>query len=460
MDETHSVTLTFHEGTLVVNGLSHDLTQSLPFLLHDPRTNNFRCEAIHYRSLIQGLVSLKISFKDAAKVYQNQAWVTKDARQPFPYQLEALESWWSKKSRGVVVLPTGTGKTFLAVLAIIRMQRPTLVVTPTIDLMNQWHTVLTASLGVPVGMMGGGTHEIHDVTVTTYDSAHIHLAKWGNKFGFLVFDECHHLPGSVYSNIAIGSIAPFRLGLTATPERTDGNESMLEHLIGPFVFRKEIGELAGSYLASYESEIIHVDLSEDEKIDYENARKLYRDYLVKRGISLRDPSGWQRFLAESSRFQEAKKAYDAFRLQKKIALHSKAKIDVLENLLLKHANDPCIIFAGDNAMVYAISRRFLIPAVTHETKAKERKQTLDKFKSGEYLAVVTNKVLNEGVDVPSAGVGIVLSGSGTVREHVQRLGRILRKYKDKQAILYEVISRNTSEELTSQRRREHDAYRK
>ena len=85
---------------------------------------------------------------------------------------------------------------------------------------------------------------------------------------------------------------------------------------------------------------------------------------------------------------------------------------------------------------------------------------MDKFKSGEYLAVVTNKVLNEGVDVPSAGVGIVLSGSGTVREHVQRLGRILRKYKDKRAILYEVISRNTSEELTSKRRREHDAYRK
>ena len=127
------------------------------------------------------------------------------------------------------------------------------------------------------------------------------------------------MPGSVYSNIALGSIAPFRLGLTATPERTDGNETMLEHLIGPFVFRKEIGELAGSYLASYESEIIHVDLSADEKIDYENARKLYRDYLVKRGISLRDPSGRQRFLAESTRLQEANKAYDAFRLQKKIA---------------------------------------------------------------------------------------------------------------------------------------------
>ncbi|MEI6773206.1 MAG: DEAD/DEAH box helicase family protein, partial [Planctomycetota bacterium] len=121
MDEINLVTITFHEGTLVVNGLSQDLTQSLPFLLPDPRTKNFRCEAIYYRALIQGLVSLKIVFKDSAKLYQNQEWVTKDVRQPFSYQLEALESWWSKKSRGVVVLPTGTGKTFLAVLAIIRM---------------------------------------------------------------------------------------------------------------------------------------------------------------------------------------------------------------------------------------------------------------------------------------------------------------------------------------------------
>lgn len=460
MEELNSVTLAFHEGTLVLNGALDNVLKSLPFVLHDPRTNNYRCEAIHYRALIQTLVTHKVSFKDSARSYQNQEWKTSDSRKPFPYQLEALEAWWSQRSRGVVVLPTGTGKTFLALLAILRMQRPTLVVTPTIDLMNQWHAVLTESLGVQVGMMGGGSHEIQPVTVTTYDSAQIHLSKWGNKFGFLVFDECHHLPGSVYSNIAIGSIAPFRLGLTATPERSDGNESMLESLIGPIVFRKEIGELAGSYLASYESEIIHVDLSDDEKIDYEKARKEYRDFLLKRGINLRDPKGWQRFLAESSRSHEAKKAYDAFKLQKKIALHSKAKIDVLQKLLLKHANDPCIIFAGDNSMVYAISRKFLIPAVTHETKAKERKQTLDKFKTGAYLAIVTNKVLNEGVDVPTAGVGVVLSGSGTVREHVQRLGRILRKYKDKRAILYEVISRNTSEELTSQRRRKHDAYRK
>ena len=73
--------------------------------------------------------------------------------------------------------------------------------------------------------------------------------------------------------------------------------------------------------------------------------------------------------------------------------------------------------------------------------------------------VATSRVLNEGVDVPAANVGVVLSGTGTVREHVQRLGRLLRKHGDKQALLYEVVTRGTAEEFTSDRRRQHHAYR-
>ena len=54
--------------------------------------------------------------------------------------------------------------------------------------------------------------------------------------------------------------------------------------------------------------------------------------------------------------------------------------------------------------------------------------------------MVTSKVLNEGVDVPDANVAIVMSGSGSVREHVQRLGRILRKREGKRAMLYELVT--------------------
>ncbi|HMJ12320.1 MAG TPA: helicase-related protein, partial [Polyangiaceae bacterium] len=121
--------------------------------------------------------------------------------------------------------------------------------------------------------------------------------------------------------------------------------------------------------------------------------------------------------------------------------------------------DRALIFTQDNATAYAISRRFLIPVITHQTKISERSEILERFSAGEYRAVVTSKVLNEGVDVPDANVAVVISGSGSVREHVQRLGRILRAREGKRALLYELVSAGTSEKNTSERRREHDAYR-
>ncbi|MBK8696765.1 MAG: hypothetical protein IPN17_32005 [Deltaproteobacteria bacterium] len=132
---------------------------------------------------------------------------------------------------------------------------------------------------------------------------------------------------------------------------------------------------------------------------------------------------------------------------------------MLEGLLRQHSGDRTLIFTNDNDTVYAIARRFLIPAITHQTDVKERREVLERFNSGAYPAVVTSRVLNEGVNIPEARVAIVLSGTASVREHVQRLGRILRRQEGKTAILYEVITRGTAEEHQSGRRREHDAYR-
>src|SRR5213078_4713921 len=170
------------------------------------------------------------------------------------------------------VLPTGTGKTHVALLAISKAGRPSLVVTPTIDLLRQWHDQLAVAFDVPIGAMGGGDYDIQPITVTTYDSAYIHLERWGDRFGLLVFDECHHLPGPTYLASAIGSIAPYRLGLTATPERADGQEALLAELIGPIVYRREIRELAGDFLAEYRAERLYVELSEEEAAAYQQAR--------------------------------------------------------------------------------------------------------------------------------------------------------------------------------------------
>jgi superfamily II DNA or RNA helicase len=111
-----------------------------------------------------------------------------------------------------------------------------------------------------------------------------------------------------------------------------------------------------------------------------------------------------------------------------------------------------LIFTAENDMVYRISEQFLVPAITHQTPIKERRQWLQAFNQGEVLAIATSKVLNEGVNIPDASVAIVLSGSGSTREHIQRLGRILRKRPDKQAVMYEVVTAHTTEERISERR--------
>jgi len=104
-------------------------------------------------------------------------------------------------------------------------------------------------------------------------------------------------------------------------------------------------------------------------------------------------------------------------------------------------------------MVYNLSNRFLIPHITYKTIKEERRDVLEGFKSGRYNAVVTSRVLDEGVDVPDAELGIIMSGTGSGRELIQRLGRILRPKQDgRKARLVELVSKHTQETNTSARR--------
>ncbi|HEY3595358.1 MAG TPA: DEAD/DEAH box helicase, partial [Polyangiaceae bacterium] len=359
-----------------------------------------------------------------------------------------------------VVLPTGAGKSHVGVLAIDDKRRSALVVAPTLDLVRQWYDLLRASFGVPVGLVGGGEHDVQPLTVITYDSAYLHCEHLGSRFGLVIFDECHHLPSGAYSLAARSALAPYRLGLTATPERSDGKENDLGGLIGPIVYRKDIVELSGEYLADYDVERVAVELTEDERHLYESERATYKSFLSRVGIRMTSPADFGQFIMLSSRTAEGRRAMQAYRKQRQLAFAAPAKLDYLEHLLLMHRRDRTILFTEDNATAYEVSRRFLVPVITHQTKVRERSEILAKLSDGTYGAVATSRVLNEGVDVPEAGVAVVLSGSGSVREHVQRLGRILRKKKgERRAVLYELVTAGTTETFTSERRREHSAYR-
>ncbi|MBN1893552.1 DEAD/DEAH box helicase, partial [bacterium] len=376
----------------------------------------------------------------------------------FPHQEEALQAWENRNRRGSVVLPTGTGKTVVGLHAMARLGMSALVVCPTLDLMNQWYDRITDAFGIETGILGGGFHEIRPVTVTTYDSAFRHMDRYGDRFGLLIFDETHHLAAPTYLQIPELSIAPFRLGLTATYRRPDARHVELSRVLGPVVYEKRIRDLKGERLSEYEIVRIPVRLADSERTLYERHEAAYAGYVKENKVRY-FAGGWERFIRESAGKSEARKALLARTEMRRIFHRAQAKYDILESLFKRHIRDRVIIFTEDNALAYDLSVRFLIPALTHHTDTRERKAVLDRFRSGEYRFLVTSKVLNEGVDVPEANVAVILGGSASPVEHIQRLGRILRKKSGKRAVLYEVVVQGTAEGHVSYRRRDSDAYR-
>ena len=449
--------LAFDEGTLVLLDVAEDYEPPGPFVW-DSRVGRWRAQAHRYREIVETLQARQIAFKNTTPRYNRLRLTFPAQHEPHPHQAEAHQAWRARGHRGVVVLPTGSGKSYLALMAIADVSRSTLIVSPTIDLMNQWYDTITDAFDCQVGILGGGYHEVEDVTVTTYDSAYMHMDRYGNRFGMLVFDEVHHLPGEAYSHAAELAIAPYRLGLTATLERPDGRHLILHTLVGPTVYEKGIRELSGDYLSDYEVERIEVDMVAEERTDYEAARAEFTAFLDSKNLKLGAQDGWRNFVRLSARSSAGRRAMLAYRRYRKVALGTAAKLRVLEDILKRHPRDRILIFTNDNETVYTISQTFLIPAITHQTRTRERKDILQAFNRGDVLALATSRALNEGVNIPEANVAVVLSGTGSIREHVQRLGRILRRREGKQAVLYEVIAKNTVESQISRRRRRHDAY--
>ncbi len=453
-----ATTLSFKAGTIELRG---DVDRALlpSSCAWDPRTECMRAEASAYADVVRALVRGKVPYTDEARRYEDTALAPLVIRQPRPFQDEALAAWLQKGGRGVVVLPTGAGKSQVALAAMAEKQRATLVVAPTLDLVRQWYDLLRLTFGIEVGVLGGGSHDIKNVTVSTYDSAWMAMEHMGAKFGLVVFDEVHHLPSASYAFAARMCIAPFRLGLTATPERSDGLDDTLDQLVGPVVYRKDVDELKGVWLADYDVVRVDVSLAPDERAEYDLARATFTGFIRQQGIRLGGPDGWSTFLVRAARSDDGRAALRAHRRAREIAFSTPLKLAVVEDILRRHRAERSLLFCDDNKTAYALSKLFLVPAITHKTKVKERSALLARFNDGRLPVLATSRVLNEGVDVPEASVAVVLSGTGSVREHVQRLGRVLRMQGDKRATLYEVVTADTVEARTSDRRREHVAYR-
>jgi len=449
-----TVRLEFEEGTLRITSdrESDPPLDGLPGVESDPRSATARAPACLYAQLRNVLRELDADVDD--RVSPCESLTLSTAYELREYQQEALDAWVDSNRRGVLELPTGAGKTVIALAAIAHVETPTLIVVPTIDLLEQWQRELETEFAEPIGRLGGGEQRVETLTVATYDSAYLRADELGTQFGLVVFDEVHHLGAEGYQDIARLLAAPDRLGLTATFERPDGAHEAIRELVGPRVYQIAVDELAGDHLAPYEIRRIKVELTPEERAEYDEAQGTFVDYVRKSNISFSSGSDYLQLVKRSGTDPKAREALLAKQRARELMMNAEHKRHQLARILDRHAADRIIVFTAHTELVYRLSERFLLPAITNETGAAERREILERFREGTYSRIVAANVLDEGVDVPDANVAVVLSGSGSEREFTQRLGRILRPKGDGgRAVLYELVSAETAEERVAERRR-------
>src|SRR6266567_2659213 len=376
----------------------------------DKRYHFLRTQPIHFTAVKRALTQQQTPFTVAFDERPALPFPVSLSIEPRPYQEDALTAWLAEESAGVVVLPTGAGKTFVAAMAIAKTGLWTLAVVPTLDLLQQWRAALASTLSLSaddIGIFGGGNKELQPITIITYDSAGLSPREL-RRFGLLIFDECHHLPAPTYRLIAESAFTPLRLGLSATPERSDMAHVDLDQLIGPEVYRRSPAELTeGHYLAQYQEVPIDIALSSEDEARYIEQRRIYRSFLQRRHIVIHSPEEFQqKIIFLSARDSEARKAMLAWREARNIAMNTPAKYVEIERLLRIHSADQVILFSEYNQVVDEISRRFCLPSITYKTPAEERRTILERFRAGQYTKLVTGRVLNEGVDVPDCRVAI------------------------------------------------------
>jgi len=369
----------------------------------------------------------------------------------YRWQFEALISWLRCGRRGIVEAVTGSGKTNVALAAAADANRRglfVLVVVPSRVLMNQWAFHLAQALpGCRIGRLGDNFSDgVNgcDVLVTTRHSASTRRPVPPTEAGGLIIaDECHGFGGKTLRQSLIHDYQE-RLGLTATLERSDqAVEKTLLPYFGGVCYRYGFGPaIADGVCAQPRVAFVAVPLASEERIEYDDIEtSLVQARQVLRVIPDMPQSSFSAFLIAVSHLAEhdagpngkaAVTYLEAFSRRREIVATSRAKYEVLSRFapLIKQAAGSLLFTQTVKAANHAINRLdplLNIEIITGETSRGERERILHELRVGTIDAVAAPRVLDEGIDVPNANLGIVISASRTRRQMIQRMGRILRR---------------------------------
>ncbi|MCG3108805.1 ATP-dependent RNA helicase SrmB [Metallosphaera sp. J1] len=417
---------------------------SIPY---DPRDRVYRTRPFYYHVLRRILESEGLRVKRLELAQDRFSLrVTANLRE---YQLEAVRAWKENGYRGVIALPTGAGKTLIGVQGMSMLGLPTLIVTFTNEQLRQWEeTIRRFTTGeVEVGLYYSRKKQLAPITITTYQTAIKHMDEL-SSFQFLIIDEAHHLPAEKFREIALSCVAQYRMALSATPYRSDGKHVELFRLMGGLVYQRGVEELvAQGYLAQFRVLRIKIPLTLEERVEYESLMRKFRSLSEGRPI-LEIVK-----IAKEGEVKaiEALKVYN--RIRYLIGL-TKGKLSKIREIVENERGKKVVIFTQYVEHAELISRVIGGYMLTGQMSKKDREEVLEKFKQASSGVLVLTTVGDEGLDIPDASVGIVVAGTSSKRQYIQRLGRLLRNNSgNKVAILYELIAKGTSEEYQSKKRR-------
>jgi DNA excision repair protein ERCC-3 len=333
------------------------------------------------------------------------------------YQQEYVARAHSERA-AVLANPAGSGKTVTAIGLMSKIDSPTLILVPQRNLVGQWKreildkTTLTED---QIGEYHGDEKEQNDVTIATYHMAGEKTHLFREDWGLIIFDEVHHIPSKLFRKTA-SLQSTRRIGLSASPVREDSKEREIFALIGP--------EIGGDW-----------------------ARFFNQDYVRKPNVKIQF-SEW-----DSDHYRHK---YEQASGIKKAIIASKnpAKKERLEHLLKQHEDDKKVIFCDWIDQGEELSREYDIPFVSGETDFDDREEYFDEFREGERDALIVSRIGDEGLDLPDAEIGIIMSGQGgSRRQATQRAGRVMRPFGD--AKVYLIATKGSNEEDFVKRQVEH-----
>lgn len=383
---------------------------------------------------------------------------------PHKWQQESTDMWIDNNYSGIDLCGTGTGKSISAILKILKMRKNTLIVVPTEVLLRQWYKEIKKFVDIPeekIGLYYGKEKRIGNITIAIVNSVMKSDYKFDEFFKFVVIDEIHNINENKFDGFLLGSKFKYKYGLTATIERDDNfHETVINYMGGINYILPESEAKEEGYINRFTFVDVGITLPQEEmdiNDEFEKKIKKYRDEMVE--------------LTGDKRINPFDSSYCDNPTVKLYKSHYRRTFAKLKDFLFNHymKNRIAIKLIQDNSDKKIIcfnefeKNATLIDDVLNGSgtnsvivKSKSKKKTelaLEKFSTDDCNVLVAVRVLDEGYNLPTIDMGLLIAGSGKEKQIKQRVGRVIRK-KENASIIYQLFIKGTRDEKFAEKRRE------